>query len=310
MKGTVEKALALWGMTGASHRLIAARENAVYKVTDDSGTFALRLHRQEYRTNAALVSELHWMKAVSDGGLSVPAPIPSKTGEVMHVVDGIQTDVLKWLSGDTLDAVLRMSDPKTRAALFHNLGQDMARLHDICDAWQPPPDFNRCAWDAGGLLGDAPLWDRFWDNPALATKDRALFDTFRQRARTDLNEQAKTLNYGLIHADLVAANVMVDGTALHFIDFDDGGYGYRVFELATALLKHIDAPDYPDLKQALMSGYTALRPLDLSSLDLFMALRAATYVGWNITRIDEDGGADRNARFINTAAALAAHYLD
>ena len=105
------------------------------------------------------------------------------------------------------------------------------------------------------------------------------------------------------------ANIIVDESDLYFIDFDDGGYGYRVFEVATALLKHIEAPDYPSLQQALIDGYRTLRAIDLGSLDLFMALRATTYVGWNITRIGEAGGAHRNGRFIKTATMLVADYL-
>lgn len=185
----------------------------------------------------------------------------------------------------------------------------MARFHDACDMWRRPDGFTRCAWDVDGLLGAAPLWDRFWDNPALSPQDRDLLMTFRQRARADLTDPAKGLDYGLIHADLVAANVLVDGSGLHFIDFDDGGYGYRVFDLATALLKHINAPDYCDLRQALINGYDSIRHIDLATLDLFLALRATTYVGWNITRLGEDGGAARNARFIKTATRLAADYI-
>jgi Ser/Thr protein kinase RdoA (MazF antagonist) len=310
MSSTVEQALTHWGILGAHYKLIAARENEVYKVTTAIDTFALRLHRQGYRTDTELWSELKWMEAVSAGGIKVPAPIASTSGDVLHVIGGVQVDVLTWMVGETLDVTLAQQETKTRIALLHTLGQNMARLHDLSDAWDKPKDFARCAWDIDGLLGEAPLWDRFWDNPALTSDEYDLFNTFRHRARADLTNQASDLGYGLIHADLVAANVMVNGTDLNFIDFDDGGYGYRVFEVATALLKHIDAPDYLHLKQALIDGYSAGRATDLGSLSLFMALRAATYVGWNIKRTDEDGGAARNARFINTAAKLAAAYLD
>jgi Ser/Thr protein kinase RdoA (MazF antagonist) len=297
-------------MADATYTLVAARENTVYKVTTANNSVALRLHRQGYRTDAELRSELQWMKVVKDSGLSVTSPIPSISDELVHVSDGVQVDVLQWLAGNTLDVVLSCSDYTSRTALFQTLGQNMARLHDISDAWQPPHGFIRCEWDVEGLLGDAPLWDRFWDNPALSPKDRDLMNTFRRKARDDLSVHAKDHDYGLIHADLVAGNVLVEGVDLHFIDFDDGGYGFRGFEIATALLKHIDAPDYPDLKQALIDGYTSIRPIKLESLDLFMALRATTYVGWNITRMDENGGAARNARFINTAIKLASAYLE
>jgi Ser/Thr protein kinase RdoA (MazF antagonist) len=309
MSAIVDKALQLWGLSDACYTLVAARENAVYKVTTPSKTYALRLHRRDYHTDAELASELQWMNAIRIGGLSVPSPIHSTSGAVIQVIDGVQVDVLDWLSGETLDVVLEQSKPVKRAALFHMLGQNMAWFHNICDAWQQPDGFTRCAWDSEGLLGDAPLWDRFWENSGLSLEDRALLATFRQKAREELTTRKNELDHGLIHADFVAVNVMVSETGLHFIDFDDGGFGYRVFELATTLLKHIDAPDFTDLKQALINGYTNIRPIDFGTFDLFMALRATTYVGWNITRMDEDGGTTRNTRFIKTATKLAANYI-
>ena len=309
MSAIVDKALQLWGLSDACYTLVAARENAVYKVTTPSKTYALRLHRRDYHTDAELASELQWMNAIRIGGLSVPSPIHSTSGAVIQVIDGVQVDVLDWLSGETLDVVLEQSKPVKRAALFHMLGQNMAWFHNICDAWQQPDGFTRCAWDSEGLLGDAPLWDRFWENSGLSLEDRALLATFRQKAREELTTRKNELDHGLIHADFVAVNVMVSETGLHFIDFDDGGVGYRVFELATALLKHIDAADFTDLKQALINGYTNIRPIDFGTFDLFMALRATTYVGWNITRMDEDGGTTRNTRFIKTATKLAANYI-
>ena len=303
MNARVEEALRLWGKEHAAYDLIAERENAVYRVTDSDGDLALRLHRKGYRTDAELASELDWMAAVSRGGLSVPAPIPSLSGAVLHHVDGVQIDALTWLSGITLapDAL----DQTARPRVFHTLGRDMARFHEISDAWDPPPDFERAAWDRAGLLGEAPLWDRFWDNPHLSPDDRTLFANFRHSADAALAKLETDLDYGLIHADLVPANVLVDGASLHFIDFDDGGFGFRLFDVATALLKHMGAADYPALRDSLLAGYRSVRDLDAGALDLFLALRAATYVGWNITRLDEPGGQDRNGRFAETLRALA-----
>jgi len=138
----------------------------------------------------------------------------------------------------------------------------------------------------------------------LTKADRDLFIRFRDKARATLQDIAPDLDCGLIHADLVPANVMIDDGDLRFIDFDDGGYGFRLFDVATALLKHIDAPDYGTLNTALIAGYKTTRSIDASHLDLFMALRALTYVGWNITRMTEAGGTARNARFIATAKRL------
>lgn len=306
MSGTVAKALELWGHANAPFRLIAARENAVYRVDTSTGPFALRLHRQGYRTDAQLRSELDWMAALSIGGLSVPAPIPSQTGALLHVIDDTQVDALTWVQGQTMDDALNQTN---RAATFRNLGAAMARLHTISDAWSPPQSFDRALWDRYGLLGEAPLWDRFWDNPALDRADEELFQQFRNHATEHLHTLEDSLDYGLIHADLVAGNVIIDGTQIHMIDFDDSGYGFRLFDVATALLKHHAAADFVDLQSALLDGYRAHRPLDTTHLALFTALRATTYVGWNITRAQEDATGTRNARFIDTARRMVTAYL-
>ncbi|AXI46593.1 homoserine kinase [Sulfitobacter sp. SK012] len=310
MNAIVEQALVLWGLEGAEYILVATRENAVYKITTEHHMFALRLHRQGYRTDIELQSELQWMEAAASGGIRVPAPLPSLSGDMLHVLDDVQVDVLTWLSGVTLDAALEGLLPTARAVLFYRVGQEMACLHDVSDAWEQPARFARCAWDRDGLLGEAPLWGRFWDNPALTSHDRDLFLAMRDKAYAELAKLEAKLDYGLIHADLVSANVMVDGDQIQLIDFDDGGFGFRLFDIATALLKHLDAPDFSTLRTGLIEGYTSVRPIDLAVLDLFILLRSATYVGWNITRMTEDGTSGRNARFISTTKQLATAYME
>lgn len=303
------RALGQWWMSNAAIRLVAARENAVYEVNDDSTRFALRLHRQGYRNDRELESELNWMSEIARGGLSVPAPVRAQSGTFLIVLDGIQIDALSWLPGETLADVFPRLSKQKQVELFFDLGQSMARLHQISDTWQPPPGFERVHWNGDGLLGEAPLWDRFWANPALSADDRAVFLKFRDTARARLDRLEGTLDYGLIHADLVPGNVLYDGQNLHVIDFDDGGYGYRLFDISTALLKHMGSPWFAQLQSALIEGYQKIRHLDISEIDLFTALRAATYVGWNISRMAESGGIERNQRFIDTLRRLASEYL-
>ena len=306
MTDIVERALGQWGLEGAISRLIAARENAVYEVTLGDTRVALRLHRQGYRSDLELRSELAWMDQAAKGGLNVAAPIPAQNGALLLEIDGTQIDVLTWLTGRTMTETLRATDPEEHAPIFFTLGCEMARLHQVSDAWTKPPDFERIHWDAEGLLGDAPVWDRFWENPELAKTDRDRFEAFRHEASARLAQVGRSLDYGLVHADLVPDNVLIDGNALRLLDFDDGGFGYRLFDVATALLKYMSAPNYPQLQSSLIDGYQSVHPLDIAELDLFLALRAATYVGWNITRMTETNGVERNTRFIDTLRRLVA----
>ncbi|MCG7521490.1 phosphotransferase enzyme family protein [Ruegeria sp. Ofav3-42] len=306
---TIEKTLTLWGFEGADCRLIAERENRVFRVNHQGNAYALRLHRPGYRTDAELWSELELVAALAKGGLYVPAPIASASGKFLHVVDGIQIDVLAWLSGAPVGKTGTTLDIGDRAGLFRGIGREMARMHVLTDAWTPPESFTRCAWGRAGLVGENPVWDRFWDNPTLSDEDRTLFLKVRKVADQELQRLEPDLDYGLIHADLVRENVLVDGDNLQLIDFDDSGFGFRLFDLATTLLKNHDEPDYPELRAALIEGYRSVRDIDTTALDLFVLLRSATYVGWIITRMEEDGSEIRNERFTHNTRKLAETYL-
>jgi Ser/Thr protein kinase RdoA (MazF antagonist) len=310
MTGEVVTALALWGLDGAGCSFVAGRENRVYRVRTDSGDLALRIKRPGYRQEDELRSELDWLAAMDRAGLQVPRPVPSLAGRLLEPVGAGFADVVGWLSGTPMGQSrkpLALADPK---GTFRALGAEIARLHAACDAWDRPEGFRRCKWDIDGLLGETPFWGRFWDNPTLDADTRNLFLRFRQVARDRLSGALPQLDYGLIHADLVRENVLLDGAIVRLIDFDDGGFGFRLFDLASTLLKNIDEPDYPALKAALIDGYLGQRALDLDELDLFIAVRALTYVGWIVPRIGEDGGDARNGRYVAQARSLCLACLD
>lgn len=307
MTDLVARALALWGLAGADCRLVAGRENQVYRVRGETGEHALRIKRPGYRQKDELASELAWLAAMDKAGLHVPRPLPSLRGRLLEPLGNGFVDMVGWLPGTPMGqsrVPLTLAD---RAGTFRALGAEIARLHAACDAWEPPQGFRRCRWDMDGLLGEAPVWGRFWENPTLDAGTADLFRQVRQVARDRLGRADQDL--GLIHADLVRENVLLDGPLIRLIDFDDGGFGFRAFDLATVLLRTMAEPDYPALKAALIDGYHSRRALDLTHLDLFIVIRALTYVGWIVPRMAEAGGTERNARFVLEARTLAAAYL-
>lgn len=309
MTDITEKALALWDMAGASCSFIAGRENRVYHVSGVRGDFALRIRRPGLRNEAELQSELIWLEAMDAAGLSVPRPERSASGAFIETVEEHKVDMVGWLSGPPMGNSRAPLALENASDVFFTLGQDMARLHEACDRFTPPQGFTRARWDHDGLLGDAPLWGRFWENPTLDAGMRGLMEEFRREASQHLQEVSGTLDYGLIHADLVRENVLIDGNSLSLIDFDDGGFGFRLFDIATALLKNRKEPEYESLRASLIEGYLGKRQLDMAELDLFLALRATTYLGWIIPRMAEEGAEARNARFIDDARAFCTAWL-
>jgi len=308
-------ALAAFGLAEAPLDLISHRENRVFAVgLPDGARAALRLHRPGYHDRAALEAELALMAHLDRSGLPVPRPIAATDGRYLVAVGEppVMADLLSWVEGAPLGrsgTPLRQPGAE-RARLFHELGGVLGRLHNATDGWRPAAGFPRPAWDAEGLLGDAPVWGRFWDNPDLAAGQRALLLKARKEARAIL--EAHRFDAGIIHADAVRENVLCGPAGPVLIDFDDCGTGYRLFEIATALYPNRAEPDYSTLQAALLAGYRAVRP-EAGALEMFLPLfcflRSATYVGWIMARRDVPGAGVRSARFISAACAAARAFL-
>lgn len=183
----------------------------------------------------------------------------------------------------------------------------MARMHEAADGFSRPAGFERPAWDVAGLLGDAPFWGRFWDCETLSAQDRIYLSRLREDLSVVLADLAPQLDQGLIHADLVRENVFLRDGSVAFIDFDDCGFGFRLFDLATVLLRNRREPDYPALRAALLSGYEAVRPRlarEFEHLPLFLLLRALTYIGWAAARPELPDNIARLNRYVADVRAV------
>lgn len=316
------EALDLWPLRPVRIDPVKVRENAVFLVhTDDGGRVALRIHRRGYHSDEALHSELAWMQALSSQGIQVPAPVLSSAGRSFELaggpdVDGPrQVDVFEWIEGQQLGAMIRSQEVGVGLDhIYGVMGGLAARMHDLAAGWVAPSSFRRHAWNREALVGESPFWGRFWELDALSTEQRELLLRVRRRAGEDLAAFGMTPDrYGLIHADLVPENVLVDGERLSIIDFDDAGYGWHLFELATSLYFVRREPFYRQAHDALVAGYRRHRPLPddhLRLLPMFLAIRGTTYLGWVHTRKGEATSRDLTPTLIELATAAARDYLD
>ena len=323
LQNLAHQAVRQWGVSECDLELIKFRENAVFKMTPAEGdATVVRVHRQNYHSDASLQSELEWMAMLGERGIVVPLPVPTAAGDVMvkQSIDDVpgewQVDMLSWLAGTQLGDIgepLDLGD-RERAAVFRNIGRTMARLHNFSERWPRQMQLTRHAWDGAGLVGDEPLWGRFWELEALTESQRTFLLQAKSAIAEDLQAYGQTgANYGLIHADLVPENVFVDGLEIQLIDFDDAGYGWHMFEVVTALYWLDAEPDYPEIMAAVFEGYRlerALSDADLAAFDLFVAARSLTYVGWVHTRSNTATAQEMAPLCIERAESFCARYLD
>lgn len=309
---SVEDAARLWGAVTAP-RLIKDRENTVYEIAlGDGARAALRLHRPGYQSVAAIRSELWWMGRLADAGVPVPRPVATRDGRMVAEVSGRAASVVSWLAGVQIgDGETRLEpDAEAITRRYSALGQVVARMHNATDALALPPDFDRVRWDRAAYLGDDPLWGRFWENPALTGQERDLLLAARAAADAALaRHEADGADFGLIHADVLRENVLSEGGKLSLIDFDDAGFGFRAYDLATAEVQGLEDPMNAGASLALHEGYRAARRPDappLGDVTLFVALRTFASCGWIVTRAAPD---DPRQRFYAARAVRAARGL-
>jgi Ser/Thr protein kinase RdoA (MazF antagonist) len=322
MQALARLALERWELDVASLTPIKVRENAVFRIDLRSGGRAvLRVHRHGYHSDAALDSEFTWLRALESAGIRVPRAIRSRRARDFEVVAipgteaARQIDVFEWIDGSQLGSIESgiCGGDTDVASQYFEIGTIAARMHNHTAGWRPPPEFRRHAWDREGLVGKQPLWGRFWELAALTDAQRTLLVHARAMMGEDLEALGTgTDHYGLIHADLVPENVLIDGDRVCVIDFDDAGFGWHVFELATSLY-FIDGDGlFETARDALIRGYRSERPLSDETIDrlpLFLAARGTTYLGWVHTRRDTETARELTPFLVERACAAAAHYL-
>ena len=298
---------ALAAFAAHSPRFLSESENTVYAVERDGHKAALRLHRPGYQGADEIWSELWWMDALAQYGLRVPAPLPARDGALLvTLASGRMASMVSWVEGAPMyNANAR--DP----ALFRLIGETLARLHNITDTLDLPAHFRRHAWDVDGLMGEAPFWGRFWENPTLSAPERVVILEARDMARARLTRFcADGGDFGLIHADAIRGNVFVDRGRVTLIDFDDCGFGFRLYDLAVLMTQNQDMPNAAALQQAALDGYRTQRALPDDAEEiitlLVMARRMAS-MGWIVPRSDVSD--PRRRIYAERAVAAAGRFL-
>ena len=311
--------LAHWRIAPRELRLVKYRENAVFRVeTEDGVSYALRIHRLGYHCDEALHSELQWMNALQESGVDVPRLVPAVDGRLFVTSDRLQVDLFEWIDGKPLGSSdSGVEGERTQVEdTYRTVGSIAARLHNQATSWPPPAGFRRHSWDVEGLVGEQPFWGRFWELAELTPSERDLLMTAREHVRKGMLTFAASVdasqNYSLIHADFVPENLMLADGTVRLLDFDDAGFGWHLFDLATALWFIQNDSHYEAARAALVAGYREYRSLPdevLAHLPVFMMARGFTYLGWVHTRPGSREARELTPHLVQLACSFARRLL-
>ncbi|SON49688.1 phosphotransferase enzyme family protein [Vibrio tapetis] len=315
-------ALPLWGLPEDSKvEPIKYRENSVYKVTTEQhGSFALRVHRSGYHSDNALNSELLWMNALREKGICTPKVISSTRGAYVETVtvdqvpEPRQVDLLEWVNCTPLGTIEEGVDEGSME-LYKVAGQLMAKLHNETQEWDIPQGFERQHWDTKGMLSEQALWGCGWEHDDLTDEQRDLIVKARDKAGEVLSSIPKGAgSYGLIHCDFLPENLLVDEQGnIHLIDFDDSGFGYHMFDIATTLFWFLGEDSFDKITDEFLHGYLEEREISeeqIALLPWFLFIRGLVYLGWGHTRKETETAIEMAPLVIGAVTQLATQLLE
>ena len=213
----------------------------------------------------------------------------------------------EYMSGHEPDPANDLTDG------FFKLGAISARLHGHVKTWQRPAGFRRKTWNFDTSVGPTPLWGDWRAALGLTADGKALLE------RTCLTLKDRLAAYGtgpdrfgLVHADLRLANLLVDGDRLGVIDFDDCGFSWFVYDFAAAISFIEHEPMIPALQEAWIAGYRTVAPLGdehVAMIPTFVMLRRLLLTAWIASHAETPTAQEMGVPYTEGTLAIAENFL-
>lgn len=310
------RSLQLWDLpSDVSARLINISENATYIVENAAGfKSVLRVHREDYHTERAIECELVWMDALNaENCVITPNVILGKNGKAVQRTD-LPGDLkerfivmFEFVEGDQPDETHDLVTP------FEELGEMAARTHNHTIGWVKPQPFERLTWDLDTVFGENPTWGNWRDGPNIDGASKQVLEQVEATVKTRLSAFGKSdQRYGLIHADMRLANLLIDKGTTRLIDFDDCGFGWFLYDFAAGISFFEESPEIPTLRNAWVKGYRKVRPMsdeEEREIDSFIMLRRMALLAWIGSHINVPEAQALASDFGRISAELGETYL-
>jgi len=294
-------------------RLLSLSENATYLARGPE-SIVLRVHRPGYHSAAAIASELAWMAALrTDTAVQTPQLVPAQSGaQVVSATVGdreLAVDAVSYIPGCT-------AEERPDIVGFDALGEISAVMHQHVESWIAPEGFVRFRWGLAENLGPQARWGDWRAAPALTPADitaieRAV-DHITERL-TDFGTAAD--RFGLVHADLRLANLMVDPAdpqaGITVIDFDDCGWSWHLADLGAVVSWIEETPTAERIIAEWLTGYLRVRPLPdehLALIPTFVMMRRIMLTAWTASHSDADAAIAVGPQYARGTAELAQRY--
>jgi Ser/Thr protein kinase RdoA (MazF antagonist) len=313
----VAQGLRRWDLSSATViSLLNLSENATFALSDPTAgrDLVLRLHRVGYSSAEEIRSELAWINALRrDEVVETALPVPGRDGEPVQTLTSRSGRPTRHaVAFERLPG--KEPDPGADAVRwFERLGELTARMHRHAKVWTLPPGFRRKRWDVDAMAGPNGYWGSWRAAIGLEPAGTAVLEQALELIKQRIERfGAGPDRFGLVHADLRLANLLVQGDHLRIIDFDDCGFSWFLYDFATAVSFIEHEPIVPDLMQAWVCGYRKTAPLstaEWTEIPTFVVLRRILLCAWLASHAEVPFARQFGAAYTQGAVILADQFL-
>ncbi len=291
------EALSHWQLQPQAISWLGYQSNAVFKVSTSAASYVLRLNPPGLIERVKLRSELLWLRAIrQQTDLLAPYPLTTVAKDSQAVFVELRHDALpppQLVYGSLFELIEGDSKPAHQLDTqdLYQIGRYLGRLHREGQI-SPPADFQRPRLDWDGFFGASSPYASAGESQFLTAEQQEVFAGVAEQARVALDRlNQQDDSFGLIHADLLAKNIIFSDGAIAALDFEFCAWGYFLYDLAPLLwqLKGERAADYLQLEKTLWRAYTSVRDTAESQRDLlepFIATRQLLSCRWLLRHRD------------------------
>ncbi|MBB4266137.1 phosphotransferase enzyme family protein [Roseospira visakhapatnamensis] len=311
--------LGTWGLSpDARVTLLNISENATFLAREagadptSDDTIVLRVYRPGYHTRQEIESELDWITDLRAHHV-VDTPEPLAVAGGGHIATFALNGDHRAVAAFAFMSGAEPSPDTDLTGNFHTLGAISARLHAHARAWTRPQGFRRKTWTWDTTVGPTPHWGDWRAAMGLEPAGAAVLARACRVLRARLEAHGTGPDrFGLIHADLRLANLLVEGDRLGVIDFDDCGFGWFGYDFAAAVSFLEHEPYIPDLQDAWVAGYRTVAPLraeEEAMLPTFVMLRRVLLTAWLASHAETPTAQELGAPYTDGTVDLAERFL-
>ena len=251
----------------------------IYLIETSAETYILKISHHHWRSQTDIQFELEFLDFLARQNVPAANPLKTKTGELFVTVHAVEGDryaaLFNYAPGEVPQGDLSLEQSRI-------MGRSLSEIH--ASSLEFNSEITRQPLDTEHLLDDSfeiisPYLRRQSQN--IADLERAIS---RIKQQLTCLEQTSPL-WSVCWGDPHSGNVhFTEDNQITMFDFDQCGYGWRVFDIAKFLQVSLNAGIKRAIRDSFLDGYQEIQKLTDAELSSLQALTQMAHIwAWAIS---------------------------